>query len=87
MTTLEITLGILFVVVPARIAHRLIRTPLQAAIPLAIVIGKIMLTDPASHARMLYLAWFVVLASIMVTRPTRQSSVPPPKSSCHPPSR
>lgn len=86
MTTLEIPLGILFVIVPAWIAHRLIRTPLQAAIPLAIVIGKNMITDPASHARMLYLAWFVVLASIMVTRPARPPSDPPPESSFRPPS-
>ena len=73
MTTLEIVLGILFVIGPGWIAHRLLRTPKQAIIPLAIVIGKIIFTDPASHARMLYLAWLVVLASIAVTRPA-----PPP---------
>ena len=86
-TPIEILLGILFVVGPAWLAHRLIRTPRQAAVPLAIVIAKIMLTDPSSHARMLYLAWLVILASILVTRPTRPPSGPPPESSFHPPSR
>ena len=71
MTTLEILLGVLFVIGPGWLAHRLIRSPQQAAIPLAIVLGKILLTEPSSHARMLYLAWFVVLASIAVTRPIR----------------
>lgn len=83
VSNLEIPLGILFVVGPGWLAHRLIRTPRQAAIPLAIVITKIMLTDPSSQARMLYLAWFVVLACIIATRPP---SGPPPESSFHPPS-
>ena len=78
MTTLEIVLGILFVIGPGWLAHRLLRTPQQAIFPLLIVIGKIIFTDPASHARMLYLAWLVVLAAILVTR-TRPAA--PPDSS------
>jgi len=76
VTAPEIVLGILFVICPGWMAHRFIRTPQQAIIPLVIVVGKIIYTDPASHARMLYLAWLVVLAAILVTRPA-----PPPDSS------